>query len=73
MKKMGWQINCVECGAEYPALEVRYRCVCGGTLEVNLGGSTPLTTVEVDARRGGHAPLDRSGVWRFPRMGITPR
>lgn len=67
-----WVLRCADCGAEHAALEVRYRCTCGGTLDVVHGWSAarvaPVTLEELDARRGSFAPLDRSGVWRFREL-----
>ncbi len=63
-----WRLCCVACGLEYPALETRYRCDCGETLDVvhDFGAPPPLATF--DARRGSAALIDRSGVWRFREL-----
>ncbi len=69
-----WLLRCVECEAEYPPLDVRYRCDCGGTLDV-VHDFAPLRlqigTALFDARISARArrdPLDRSGVWRFREL-----
>ncbi len=64
-------LACVECDASYDAAEVRYRCDCGGTLDVlhdldTLQGG--ISTATFDARLGSRAPEDRSGVWRFREL-----
>ncbi|MCP3979194.1 MAG: threonine synthase [bacterium] len=75
-------MRCIECGEEYPGAGVRYRCDCGGTLDV-LHELEPLRgrvgADLFDERRGSRAAEDRSGVWRFrelilpvePRLMIT--
>ncbi|HEX7240018.1 MAG TPA: threonine synthase [Longimicrobiaceae bacterium] len=68
---MSWTLRCVECGAEHPGLEVRYRCHCGGTLDVEhdldaLRGRDLRGLWE--RRLGSREPLDRSGVWRFREL-----
>ena len=63
-----WILRCVDCARCYGPLEVRYRCECGGTLDVvhDFGAAPgPVGTATLDARRGSFAPADRSGVWRF--------
>ena len=68
------RLRCIECGAELDLWTVETRCECGGLLEVvhDLGR---LDAVELRsvwaARRGGLAPEDRSGVWRFREL-IAP-
>ena len=62
-----WTLRCVRCEAGYPALELRYTCVCGGTLDVEHR-ATDLTLATLDARLGSKDPLDRSGVWRFREL-----
>jgi threonine synthase len=66
-----WRLVCVDCGAAFPALEVRYRCACGGTLDVRhdfeaLRGRVDRATF--DRRLGSRRPEDRSGVWRFREL-----
>jgi threonine synthase len=61
-----WHLTCVECSAQYPALEVRYRCSCGGTLDVVHDLSRPVPDfATIDQRRMSRRPIDKSGVWRF--------
>mgnify|MGYP001273224282 CR=1 FL=1 len=64
---MNCKLTCVECGQMYAPLEVRYRCDCGGTLDVihdvQPKNVTPLSTF--DGRLASKTPADRSGVWRF--------
>ncbi len=69
-----WHLRCVDCERDYAGLDPRYRCDCGGTLDVlhpleSLRGS--VSTALFDGRlsaRGSRAPLDRSGVWRFREL-----
>ncbi len=66
-----WTLRCVECEAEYPGLEPRHRCRCGGTLDVahDLSGLRgPELRDTWERRLGSRAPLDRSGVWRFREL-----
>lgn len=61
-----WKLVCLVCSQAYPALEVRYRCECGGTLDVVHDHRVPDDYLAVvDQRRASNEPLDRSGVWRF--------
>ena len=68
-----WKLTCVDCGADFPGLEVRYRCdLCGGTLDVihdleRLRGELTLQTFDHRLRAGAPAH-DRSGVWRFREL-----
>lgn len=34
MSAPSFRLVCVDCGASHPGLELRYRCPCGGTLDV---------------------------------------
>jgi threonine synthase len=66
-----WTLRCAACEDSYPGLELRYRCDCGGTLDVvhdldALSGRDLLGLF--DARRASRNPLDRSGVWRFREL-----
>ena len=66
-----WKMVCVDCAAEYRALEVRYRCDCGGTLDVvhdlaALEGR--ISTHTFDQRLRKSKLIDRSGVWRFREL-----
>lgn len=71
MRAPAWTLRCVDCDAAHPALEVRYRCDCGGTLDVRhdleaLRGRLDFSTF--DRRLGSRRPEDRSGVWRFREL-----
>ena len=66
---MTFSLNCVRCGATYPGLDKRYRCTCGGTLDVHHDPeSFRLSRSDLDARRNSNEPMDRSGVWRFREL-----
>ena len=73
-REPSWLLRCVDCAREYPGLDLRYRCDCGGTLDVvhalaALRGQ--LSTALFDGRlcaAGSRLPLDRSGVWRFREL-----
>ena len=67
-----WKLTCVDCGADHPGLDLRYRCDCGGTLDVihdldALRGALSLQTFD-DRVRSGAPAEDRSGVWRFREL-----
>ncbi|HEX2095003.1 MAG TPA: threonine synthase [Longimicrobiaceae bacterium] len=71
MSAAPWTLRCVECGTVHPGLEVRYRCDCGGTLDVVHELSTlegPALREGWERRAGSRDPLDRSGVWRFREL-----
>lgn len=62
---------CAKCSLGFPLNEPRYRCPCGGLLDV----LQPLTELRrtvtrelFDARLAGRSRLDRSGVWRFREL-----
>lgn len=64
-----WKLRCVDCGGEYPPLEVRYRCDCGGTLDVIHDAPQKSLTLDTFAqRRLSREPADRSGVWRYREL-----
>jgi len=66
-----WKLVCVRCGVDWPALELRYRCDCGGTLDVehNFTGVRDTISLDLfDQRRASRDFLDRSGVWRFREL-----
>lgn len=69
------RLRCVECGSEWPGAEVRYRCGCGGTLDVVLDAIPGLNRYLFEPRRGSRELLDRSGVWRYRELlpAIDPR
>jgi threonine synthase len=65
------RLLCAECGREYPTGEPRYRCECGGLLEViqPLGALRPVVSRDLfDNRLASRDRLDRSGVWRFREL-----
>ncbi len=71
MSAAGFELRCIECGRTHPGFEVRYRCDCGGTLDVvhDPSGAQRLATLELfDGRLSSKAPEDRSGVWRFREL-----
>lgn len=63
-----WTLRCVECGTDHDGVAVRYRCDCGGTLDVEHSFSGELTRRLFDARLGSADAVDRSGVWRFREL-----
>ncbi len=71
MSAAAWILVCTDCAAEYAGLELRYRCACGGTLDVIHDLAALRASVELktfDFRSGSRSPLDRSGVWRFREL-----
>jgi threonine synthase len=71
MSAVPFRLVCVDCGASHAGLEVRYRCGCGGTLDVQhdlpaLRGAIDFDLF--DRRLGSKAIADRSGVWRFREL-----
>jgi threonine synthase len=71
MNECNWKLTCVDCSAEYPGLDVRFRCDCGGTLDVvhdlNVLKDS-LTLKTFDRRLASKQIWDRSGVWRFSEL-----
>ena len=63
-----WVLRCVDCSAEYQPLEIRYRCDCGGTLDVAHTSPQPISLETLARRRASNRPADRSGVWRFREL-----
>lgn len=66
-----WNLRCIDCGATYPGLEVRYRCECGGTMDVVHDLESLRATLDLDTwdrRLGSRRSYDRSGVWRFREL-----
>ena len=61
------ELLCVECGANHGVVKPRYRCHCGGTLEVrhDLNQFSALRPLGADQRLAAKDPINRSGVWRF--------
>ena len=71
MSDLPFRLVCIACGAAYPGFELRYRCDCGGTLDVAHDAASWRGRVDLslfDRRLGSKAPEDRSGVWRFREL-----
>ena len=70
MSAVRWHLACVDCGATYGGMDVRYRCDCGGTLDVvHERDALDVPSLETfDQRRASRAVEDRSGVWRFREL-----
>jgi len=71
MTAPSFRLVCVDCGASHAGLEPRYRCACGGTLDVTHDLSALRDGVSFDLfdrRLASKAPADRSGVWRFREL-----
>ncbi len=68
MNQMPWTLNCVECDQIYAGDAYRYRCQCGGTLEVTHRFEESPSLATFDERLGSRDALDRSGVWRFREL-----
>lgn len=66
-----WVISCIECRRSFSPTDVRYRCTCGGTLDVQHDFSAishKITTEMFDMRLSSKKPIDKSGVWRFKEL-----
>ena len=74
-------LQCMECSAVYPVLEAgsafRYRCNCGGILDVEMKFALPEARQLFDKRAStfsiwpvsvGKKLLDYSGVWRYREL-----
>jgi threonine synthase len=71
MSALSFRLVCVDCGASHPGLQVRYRCVCGGTLDVVHDLSALRGRIDFDLfdrRLASKERADRSGVWRFREL-----
>ena len=71
MSALAFRLVCVDCGTTHPGFELRYRCGCGGTLDVShdlpaLRGRVGFDLF--DRRLASKEPADRSGVWRFREL-----
>jgi threonine synthase len=58
----------MDCSAEFSGTEPRYRCDCGGMLDVLHSIKAHLGRLDLKVwnhRRYSHNDTDRSGVWRF--------
>ncbi|HID87419.1 MAG TPA: threonine synthase, partial [Anaerolineae bacterium] len=71
---MDYRLTCILCGAEYPPVQIRYRCDCGGLLDVehdlsSMQVSRDLFETRLDGRWGHPLdPLVASGVWRYKEL-----
>ncbi len=64
-------LKCMECGAEYSLEETRFRCDCGGLLDVSHDlGALKVSRELFDGRMCPRGPeaWRRSGVWRFREL-----
>ena len=65
-------LKCVRCGKEYPIDVSRYRCDCGGLLDVALKkeSSDDFSSIKDvwRKRRCSNKAIDQSGVWRFREL-----
>ena len=71
MTALAFGLVCVDCGASHPGFEVRYRCTCGGTLDVvhDLPALREVVDLDLfDRRLASKLSVDRSGVWRFREL-----
>jgi len=71
MSVLSFSLVCVDCGTSHPGLAVRYRCGCGGTLDVVHDAAALTGKVgfdQFDRRLASKEPADRSGVWRFREL-----
>lgn len=71
VKGMSYGLKCILCGAEYPPMEIRYSCDCGGLLDVahdlsSLRGQ--LSRELFDSRLVERTPPYNSGVWRYKEL-----
>jgi threonine synthase len=77
---MGYWLECMACGAQYPSDEIRYECDrqvgdppqrCGGLLDVrhDLGElRTQVSTQLFEGRVGAWSGANASGVWRYREL-----
>ncbi len=66
---VSWHLACVECDDIYEGLDQRYRCECGGTLDVIHDlEAHPVSAALFDGRLASKKAVDRSGVWRFREL-----
>jgi threonine synthase len=71
MSALAFRLVCVDCGASHPGFDVRYRCACGGTLDVVHEPPAAAERIDFalfDRRLASKESLDRSGVWRFREL-----
>ncbi|MBF0441560.1 MAG: threonine synthase [Oligoflexales bacterium] len=60
-------LSCISCRQDYHIDEVRYKCDCGGLIEIrhNISKLKKISTRLFDDRLSSLKTIDRSGVWRF--------
>ena len=71
MSNTDWKLVCGSCAKAYDGLEVRYRCTCGGILDVVHDFAARKGSFDLgvfDWRLSSKHPADRSGVWRFREL-----
>ena len=71
MSDLKVELVCLDCDNRYAGVQLRYRCDCGGTLDVRHDLAQikkRLSRDLFDDRRGCNNPVDRSGVWRFREL-----
>ncbi|MGB9694617.1 MAG: threonine synthase [Caldisericaceae bacterium] len=62
-------LKCVRCGKEYDLFSSRYRCDCGGLLEVEIKDPISPSLKEVfQSRKLSNNPADFSNVWRYREL-----
>jgi threonine synthase len=62
------KLICLDCQVEFPVWEIRYRCECGGTLDVIHHWKSEISLATLDQRLSSREPHDRSGVWRYREL-----
>ncbi len=65
---MSSYLKCIDCGREYSIEKVRFRCECGGLLEVIHGFGNEVSRKIFDERRKIWNSFLNSGVWRFKEL-----
>jgi threonine synthase len=64
-------LRCLDCGAEYDPLKIRYRCDCGGLLDVchDLNALANIDLKSIWEKRWASRNFpDNSGVWRYREL-----
>jgi threonine synthase len=64
------QLKCLDCHQTYPVFELRYRCNCGGTLDVchRWEKRKNVSQSDFQERLVSKNNWDRSGVWRYREL-----
>ena len=68
---LSWHLECAICAQRYEGLDRRYRCDCGGVLDVihDLSAIRDQVTLKTfDDRLRSKRTIDKSGVWRFREL-----